>query len=293
MPVAIVTGCSRPTGFGQLTAKALASSGFEVFATMRQAERGKSLESWARSENLQLSVLEHDVCDPTNNKSVSKRVIEKTGRIDLLVNNVGMSSFGALETLHNEHIRQTMETNFFSAVDMTRAVLPQMRAQFGGRIIFVTSMAGVTGIPGESIYCASKFALEGMAESLAMEVQRFGIDVSTIRPAFFNTGMSMHNTDASLFFSRGTEYDVFNDGVVASTSNGEVDGENPQLVANMIVEAATTSTPRLHWEPGEAAPHILEARSSATAEDWRKFVMNELGMAGWLEPVSTANETTA
>lgn len=293
MPTVIVTGCSRPTGFGQLTAKTFASIGHDVFATMRNATRGESLEQWAKEEGLNLTVLEHDVCDPDSNREVVREVCERTGRIDVLVNNVGMSSFGALETLHEDHIRQTMETNFFSAVDMTRAVLPKMRQQLSGRIIFVTSMAGVTGIPGESIYCASKFALEGMAEALAMEVERFGIDISTIRPAFFNTGMSMHNTDAEQFFARDTAYDAFNDRVVASTSEGEVAGEDPRLVAEMIAEAATTSNPKLRWEPGESAPQVLAARSAMNDAEWRKFVMEELGMSDWLDPVSLQKASAA
>lgn len=284
MPTAIVTGCSRPTGFGQLTAKTLARAGFDVFATMRWApERRAKLDAWAMAEDLSLTVLEHDVLDPRQNRSVVKEVRSITGRVDVLVNNVGMSSFGALETLHGDHIRQVMDTNFFSAADMTRAVLPVMREQEHGRIIFVSSMAGVTGIPGESIYCASKFALEGMAESLAMETARFGISVSTIRPAFFNTGMSMHNTDASSFFSRGTPYDVFNDRVVASTSEGEVAGENPQLVADSILEASTAEQPKLRYEPGVSAPEILAGRKAMNDDEWRVFVMSELGISDWLE----------
>ena len=286
MPTALVTGCSRETGFGQITAKALAKGGFDVIATMRNAERGAPLSRWARDHNVRLEVMEHDVLDPAQNKRAVEQTIATTGSLDVLVNNVGMSSFGALETLHDDHIRQTMETNFFSAVDMTRAALPAMRRQGKGRIFFVTSMAGVTGIPGESIYCASKFALEGMAESLAMEVARFGIHVGTIRPAFFNTGMSMHNTDASGFFERGTDYDTFNDGVINSTAEGEVAGEDPQLVADMIVEAATTTKPKLRWNPGQSAPEIAAARASMSDEDWRTYVMTELGMADWLTPAA-------
>lgn len=286
MPTVLVTGCSRRTGFGQLTAMAFASAGYDVFATMRNADRGTDLVSWADKNGHSLTVAEHDVCQPDHNRNIISQILDHNGRLDVLVNNVGMSSFGALETLHDEHIRQTMETNFFSAVDMTRAALPAMRRQLSGRIIFVSSMAGVTGIPGESIYCASKFAIEGMAEALAMEVIRFGINVSTIRPAFFNTGMSMHNTDASSFFERGSDYDGFNDRVVSSTSEGEVAGEDPLLVAEKILEAATAVPSRLRWEPGIAAPQILAARAAMTNEEWRSYVMNELEMADWLAPVT-------
>ena len=286
MPTALITGCSRETGFGQITAKTLAKAGFDVVATMRNAERGAPLTQWARDHNVRLDVMEHDVLDPAQNRRVVEQTLTNTGSLDVLVNNVGMSSFGALETLHDDHIRQTMETNFFSAVDMTRAALPTIRKQGAGRVFFVTSMAGVTGIPGESIYCASKFALEGMAESLAMEVARFGIHVSTIRPAFFNTGMSMHNTDASSFFERGNAYDGFNDAVVASTAEGEVAGEDPQLVADMVLEAATTTAPKLRWNPGQSAPEVAAARASMSDEDWRTYVMAELGMTDWLTPAA-------
>lgn len=291
MQTILITGCSRETGFGQLTAKTFARAGYQVFATMRNASRGKDLVAWADQNDLMLTVIEHDVCQPASNRKAVEQVIEQTARLDVLVNNVGMSSFGALETLHDDHIRQTMETNFFSAVDMTRAVLPAMRNQLSGRIIFVSSMAGVTGIPGESVYCASKFALEGLAEALAMEVERFGIQVSTIRPAFFNTGMSMHNTDASSFFENGTVYDSFNNRVVKSTSEGEVAGEDPQLVAEMIVRAATAPEAKLRWEPGASAPQILEARSTMTDEQWRRYVMSELDMADWLEPLQQKAES--
>lgn len=287
MKSVLITGCSRPTGFGQLTAKTFARHGHSVFASMRRAERGADLLSWARSEALTLQVLEHDVTQSEQNRRVIEHIVGATGRLDVLVNNVGMSSFGALETLRPAHIRHVMETNFFSAVDMTRAALPVMRESGGGRILFVSSMAGVTGIPGESIYCASKFALEGLAEALAMEVQRFGIHISTIRPAFFNTGMSMDNTDASAFFDMGTAYDAFNEAVVASTAQGEVDGEHPQIVADTIFEAAMTDTPRLRWEPGLAAPEILTARREMPDEAWRGYVMSELGMSDWLQPIAT------
>ncbi len=288
MPSVIVTGCSRSTGFGQLIAKALAAAGFDVFATLRKVERAAELASWAAQHKVSLHTLEHDVTDPRQNRRVAEHVVSKTGSIDALVNNVGVSSFGALETLHDAHIRWAMETNFFSAVDMTRAVLPHMREQQRGRIVFVTSVAGVTGVPGESIYCASKFALEGLAEALAMETARFGIDVSTVRPGFFNTGMSAQNTDASKFFRTATPYDDFNNRVVRSTAEGESNGEDPGLVAQTVLAALTANPARLRWHAGEAAPEIVKQRSAMGDEAWRKYVMAELGMSDWLEPVQVS-----
>lgn len=286
MPTAIVTGCSREYGFGQRTAKTLAKAGFRVFATMRAAERGADLDFWSKASGVDLTVLEHDVTDSAQNRRVVDQVLNTKGQIDVLINNVGMSSFGALETLHEHHIRDVMETNFFSAVDMTRAVLPSMRERRSGRVLFVTSVAGVTGVPGESMYCASKFALEGLAEALAMETARFGIEISTIQPAFFNTGMSADNTDASGFSIRSTDWDEFNQRVVASTAEGETGGEDPQLVADTILVAATSPNTQLRWQPGTSAPAIIAARSEMTDEAWREYVMSELGMSDWLNPAA-------
>lgn len=284
MPSVIVTGCSRATGFGQHVARKLAQAGFDVFATLRDVERGAELEAWARKKALRLTTLEHDVTRPEQNQRVVDQVLEATGRIDALVNNVGMSSFGALETLNDAHIRRVMETNFFSAVDLTRAALPAMRRQRRGRILFVTSVAGFTGLPGEALYCASKFALEGLAESLAMETARFGITVSTIRPAFFRTGMSMDNTDTTDFYRTGTAWDEFNNRVIRSTSEGEAGGEDPARVAETVLAALTTEPGRLRWYPGEAASAIFNARKTMDDERWRHYAMAELGMADWLKP---------
>ena len=287
MKTVLVTGCSRPSGFGQRIAKKLAAEGFEVYASLRNVGRAAGLTEWAKEHQAALHTLEHDVTSPTQNRSVVEEILERSGSLFGLVNNVGMSSFGALETLHEEHIRQVMETNFFSAVDLTRVALQPMRERGGGRILFVSSMAGVTGIPGESIYCASKFALEGLAESLALETAKFGIGVSTIRPGFFNTGMSQDNTDSTTFFREGTPYDEFNKRVIKSTSEGEVNGEDPELVASMVLESLQTSTAKLHWHPGESAPAILKARSMMDDSEWQTYVMDVLGMTDWLQSEQT------
>lgn len=281
MKTVLITGCSRPAGFGQLTARHFAQKGFKVFAGLRRRERADSLLHWASEHGFALQTIELDVNKPSQNRAAIQQIRETEGRLDVLVNNAGMSSFGALESLKDEHIRHTMETNFFSAVDLTRAALPLMRERQTGRIIFVSSLAGVIGIPGESIYCASKYALEGMAQALALELRRFGIDVSTVRPAFFSTGMSNENTDASDFYDDLEVYRAFNEQVIRSTSDGEAEGEDPALVAETIYQAATSETPKPHWLPGEAAPALSAARKQADDSDWQAFTMQELGMSEW------------
>ena len=282
MSVVMITGCSRPTGFGQLTALAFAKAGHEVYATMRKPERGAALEKEAAANGLEIHVIEQDVTDPTSNRRAVRDVLEGSGRLDVLVNNAAVSAFGALETVPDEKYRSVLETNFFGSVDATRAVLPTMRKQGGGRILFVTSLAGCIGLPGETAYGASKFAVEGMAEGLWYEVKRFGIDVSIVAPAFFNTGMSA-STNVEGHFEKGTVYDEFNQHIAASTVAGENAGEDPQLVADMILEAATTKEPLLRWWPGEQGPGLAAARRAMSDADWLPMLTGEMKLGWWVE----------
>ena len=282
MSVVMITGCSRPTGFGQLTALAFARAGHQVYATMRKPERGAVLEKQAAAEGLALHVIEQDVTDPASNRRAVEAVLERSGRLDVLVNNAAVSAFGALETVSDEKYRSVLETNFFGSVDATRAALPAMREQGGGRIIFVTSLAGCIGLPGETAYAASKFAVEGMAEGLSYEVKRFGIDVSIVAPSFFNTGMSA-STDVEGHYEKGTPYDAFNEQIVASTTDGENAGEDPELVADMILEAATTEEPRLRWWPGDQGPQLAAARRAMSDAEWLPMLTGEMKLDWWVE----------
>ena len=287
MAVVMITGCSRPTGFGQRSALAFSKAGHEVYATMRRPERGASLEKQAAAEGLPLHVIEQDVTDPTSNRRAVEIVLEGSGRIDVLVNNAAVSAFGALETVSDEKYRSVLETNFFGSVDATRAVLPAMRKQESGRVIFVTSLAGCIGLPGETAYSASKFAVEGMAEGLSYEVKRFGIEVSIVAPSFFDTGMSA-STDVEGHYQKGTAYDAFNEHIVASTTEGENAGEDPELVAEMILEAATTEKPRLRWWPGEQGPGLATARRQMTDEQWLPMLTSEMKLDWWVEGKESA-----
>ncbi len=282
MAVVMITGCSRPSGFGQRTAIAFAKAGYEVYATMRKPERGATLEKRAATNDLQLHVIEQDVTDPASNRRAVELVLERSGRVDVLVNNAAVSAFGALETVSDEKFRSVLETNFFGSVDATRAVLPAMREQGSGRVIFVTSLAGCIGLPGETAYTASKFAIEGLAEGLSYEVKRFGIDVSIIAPSFFNTGMSA-STDVEGHYQQGTPYDAFNELIVRSTTEGEDAGEDPELVADMIVEAATTEEPRLRWWPGEQGPGLAAARRPMSDAEWQPMLTDEMKLGWWVE----------
>ncbi len=185
-PVVLVTGSS--TGIGRATSLLLARSGYRVFATVRTPEAESSLRR--ASSGTGLEVLQLDVIDEGAVSRVAREVLDRTGRIDALVNNAGYAQLGAVEDLDRDTIRRQFEVNVFAAMQMCREVLPTMRAQRGGRIVNVSSMAGRVSVPLMGAYCASKFALEAFSDALRVEAKPFGIRVVIVEPGAVVTEFS-------------------------------------------------------------------------------------------------------
>jgi NAD(P)-dependent dehydrogenase (short-subunit alcohol dehydrogenase family) len=183
MPTALITGTS--TGIGRVTAEVLASRGWRVFATMRDLAKKEPLERALKDAGLQdcVTIGQLDVTDPHSIKEAAASMLAPADNaLDAVVHNAGVAVAGTLEDVPDSEIRRVMETNFFGVLELTRAVLPTFRAQKCGRIVLISSQAAFAGQPANSFYCASKWALEGWAESLAYEVDAFGIHVILIEP---------------------------------------------------------------------------------------------------------------
>jgi len=188
MPTVLITGTS--TGFGRIATELLAARGWRVFATMRDLSRKDSLERALRDAGLseRVTFVQPDVTGPASIEAAVATVLSETGNtLDAVVHNAGIAVAGVLEDLPDADIRRVMETNFFGVLNLTRALLPLFREQRRGRIVLLSSQAAFAGQPGNSMYCASKWALEGWAESLAYEVDPFGIDVVLIEPGPYRT----------------------------------------------------------------------------------------------------------
>src|SRR3954470_15489183 len=183
---ALVTGVS--SGIGHATARALAEHGWRVFGTARS-------KSTALPEHVERVVL--DVRDPASIDAGVQEVLEKAGRIDLLVNNAGGSVMGAIEESSLDQARDLFDVNFFGAVRMTQAVLPAMRAQKSGRIVFISSVVGFLPAPYMGFYAASKHALEGLAESLDHEVRTLGIRIALVEPGWMRTAIDDNGAPAA------------------------------------------------------------------------------------------------
>ena len=183
--VAVVTGSSTGSGFE--TSLLLAKNGYHTYATMRNLDKSTRIKETAKKDNLPIEVLQLDV---TDDKSVTDAIYEisnKQGSIDVLVNNAGYDVTGAVEELSMDEIKAQFETNFFGAVRVMKAVLPIMRKQKSGVIVNTSSIGGLIGVPLNSAYVGSKFALEGFSESMKYELEGFGIKIILIEPGAVQT----------------------------------------------------------------------------------------------------------
>jgi NAD(P)-dependent dehydrogenase (short-subunit alcohol dehydrogenase family) len=181
--IAVVTGTSSGIGFE--TALTLARNGFYTYATMRNLKKSTSIKEIANKEALPLKVVQLDVdSDELSAKNAIQEIISEKQRIDILVNNAGYGLVGPIEDISiEEELKPQFETNLYGVIRVTQQVLPIMRRQKSGRIINVSSIGGIVGYPFSAAYCSTKFALEGLSESLSYELDQFGIKVILIEPA--------------------------------------------------------------------------------------------------------------
>jgi len=242
MAVVLITGCS--SGFGVEFALAFARRGDRVVATMRDVARAP--ESLSDAE-LAIDVRALDV---TNRDSIAAAVREYE-RIDVLVNNAGIGAVGALETIAEGTLREVFETNVFGALEVTRAVLPRMRAQGSGRIIFVSAIGALLNTAYLGAYCASKHAVDCLAATLDIETQPFGIRVSSVLPSAFNTGMggNLRLDVAGPYAASAERY--------FQALKGRMDNGPRDLspVAQAVIAAATDPEPRQRYL---VAPHLKD-----------------------------------
>ncbi len=188
----LITGCS--TGFGRELAQLALKAGQQVVVTARKISDISDIVASYPTTALALSL---DVTKPTDIEATVKQAKEKFGRIDVLVNNAGIGYFGAIEESEDEEIRRMFEINFFGLANMTKAVLPHMRAQQSGHIINIASIAGLVGYPAVGYYNATKFAVDGFSESLSKEVAPLGIKVTIISPSGFRTDWAGRSANTS------------------------------------------------------------------------------------------------
>ena len=247
--VVIVTGSS--SGIGLESTLLLARNGCITYATMRSPEKDTSIKTAVQKEGLPIRVVQLDVTDDNSVKNAVDHIISEAGRIDVLVNNAGYSLEGALEDLSMVEIKSQYETNLFGLIRVIQAVLPTMRKQRSGRILNISSGTGIFGFPGISAYVSTKFAVEGLSESIAYELEPFGIKVILIEPGFIRTNFTNAMAVAKKAQDPTSPYSELMQKMMASASELAKNASTAELVANIILDAASNPNPRLRYLAGK------------------------------------------
>jgi NAD(P)-dependent dehydrogenase (short-subunit alcohol dehydrogenase family) len=252
-PVALVTGAS--SGIGEATARRLLGLGYRVYAAARRIDRMAGLA------DLGVITVATDLTVDASMVALVDRIITETGRVDVLVNNAGYGSYGSLEEVAMDEGRRQVEVNLFAPARLIQLVLPHMRDRRSGRIVNISSMGGTFGEPLGSWYHATKFAVEGLSDSIRIELAPFGIDVVVIQPGAIITEWSGIASRSVLERSGHGPYArqaVLTAKVLAA---GEHRGSAPDVVADAVVRAVTARRPRTRYAVGSGAkPMVLAAR---------------------------------
>ncbi|MEK6929853.1 MAG: SDR family oxidoreductase [Thermoproteota archaeon] len=270
--VAIVTGSS--SGIGYETSLALARDGFYTFATVRNPKKAEKILQIAKKENLNIEIIELDVDDEKSISASIEKIISKKQRIDVLVNNAGWGLFGSVEDVSMKDFRAQFETNFFGIISIIQKVAPIMRKQGSGVIVNVSSVAGRIGFPGSPAYISSKFALEGLSESLRYELGQFGVKIIIIEPGVIKT-----NFFSSMKIAEpkpDSPYKEITEKVIMGIKMMAELGTPPSEVATTILNAIKEENPRPRYIVGNDAQMFLEAKKTKTDTEFENYLKKEL-----------------
>jgi NAD(P)-dependent dehydrogenase (short-subunit alcohol dehydrogenase family) len=269
--VAVVTGSS--TGIGYETSVALARDGFITYATMRNLNKTENIKSVATKESLPLHVKQLDVTDDASVKNAVEAISSETrGRIDVLVNNAGYGLNGAFEDLSMDEIKAQYETNVFGLIRTTQAVLPIMRRRKSGTIVNISSGAGRFGFPSGSAYASTKFAVEGLSESISYELEPFGIKLVIVEPGVIRTNFGNGLVVAKKSQDPNTPYSQMMKKIANSFEELMKNSSSPDLVANVVLNAVKDENPNLRYLAGNDVEQWLGAKRNMSDEEFYKMM---------------------
>ena len=261
--IILITGCS--TGVGFECAIEFAKAGNTVYATMRNLEKAINLEKRASEESLKINILQLDVQDITSIERVVQLIIDEEGQIDILINNAGQGFLRTVEQATDEEVKNLFDLNFLGNTRMIKAVLPYMRAKKSGHIIGISSVGGLVGQPLNELYCASKFALEGLYESMATYMTKyFDIKISIIEPAgiateFVNNVMT--NVQATGGFLEDEYKPVLDEYIATARKRGTFTGQTANEVAKVVLSCSQQENPPLRIRTSEAAERFTSLKT--------------------------------
>ena len=272
--VALITGASSGIGFE--TSLTLARNEFRTFATMRNLSKSRKIREIAKKERLPLTVIPLDVNDNASIRTAIQNILAEARRIDVVINNAGYGLFGAVEDLSMDKIIDQFETNFFGAVRVIKSVLPIMRNQRSGTILNISSMVGRVAMPLNSVYVASKFALEGFSESIRHELSKFGINVILIEPGIVRTGF-FDNLQKSKNEAAKSPYSaLLKRRLSRFKSVSESNSSSPSQVAMTILKALQSKSSNFRYIVGEDAITVLEKRKVLSDIKFERWIWDSI-----------------
>jgi NAD(P)-dependent dehydrogenase (short-subunit alcohol dehydrogenase family) len=277
--IAVVTGSS--SGMGYETSLILARNGFHTYATVRklEGEGSNQIIDIAKNENLPLQVIQLDVNDDKSVTDAVNRIAKEKGRIDVVVNNAGYDLMGALEETSMDEIKGQFETNFFGAVRVMQAVIPMMRKQGEGIIVNVTSVGGRITFPLNSPYHATKFALEGLSESMQYELEPLGIKIIVIEPGgvgsnFLKNLKMASNTSDPL----NSPYRSMQSRISEYFKQWSQNLMHPSEVAKAILQAVTSDNPDFRYVVGKDAAMALESKRNMSDREFQNMMKKQINL---------------
>lgn len=263
----LITGAS--SGIGKATALHFQKQGWNVIATMRSPEKETELD---KLENVQLEKL--DVLDLASIEQAIKNGISKFGKIDTLLNNAGYGAYGPLETFPRENIIRQFNTNVIGLMDVTKAIIPHFRENKSGTIVNISSIGGQMTFALGSLYHGTKFAVEGISESLHYEMKEIGVKVKIIEPGFIATDFGSRSFD----FQAGNikDYQPIINALMKQWQNPNNTVSQPSLVAEVIYKSVTDGTDQLRYRAGDDANFLLDSRKKMNDSEFFEIMNSQL-----------------
>lgn len=276
--IALVTGCS--TGIGYITSLTLARNGFYTYATMRNLDKSSNIKEISAKESLPLEVLQLDVTNDESAKNAMEVLKAEKNRIDVLVNNAGYGLIGSIEEISIKELKAQFETNLFGMVRMIQSALPLMRNQKeSGRIINLSSIGGILGYPLSAAYSSTKFAVEGLIESMRYEVEPFGIKTILIEPAFV-IDTNFHNNvkvpEKTTSGSYSSPYKEFTQKLFENYWNVQNEYQTKaEDVAKIILEAAISDNPKQRYQVGKYSEMMVKTKYTYSDSECKNIMQKQ------------------
>ena len=272
--VAIVTGSS--TGIGYETSLILARNGFLTYATMRNLNKSEDMKLTVAKENLPIQIKQLDVTEDLSVKNAIQEISSETGRIYVLVNNAGYGLHGDFEDLAMDEVKAQYETNVYGLMRTTQAVLPIMRKQKSGTIVNISSGAGRFGFPGGSAYVSTKFAVEGLSESMSYELEQFGIKVVIVEPGVIRTNFMDGLVIAKKSQDPNSPYSQIMQKIATGFEEMMKNASSPDLVAKVVLNAIRDKNPSLRYLAGNDVEAWLGGNRKIADEELYKMMKQNL-----------------